>query len=551
MSFPITITDAGRAALRNAESNGTAPVLLAEVGLSSQAFTPGKSMTSLPGQIKRLRTVAGEVQGPHALHVTVLDDSAQVYTVHGFGLFLDDGTLFGVYAQPDPMLQKANQTILLMALDIAIESLDVTALAFGDTTFSNPPATTERAGVVELATPEETVTGQDGTRAASPAGVAAAVAAYAARRDNPNAVTAAQVGAPPTSRTITAGAGLTGGGSLSANRTLALGTPGTLTTATTNSVTAESHTHAVSFPVTSVAGKTGAVALALADVGGLPAALDGKVDTTDSRLTNSRKWTASTVSQAEAEAGTATTRRAWTAQRVRQAIAAFTEAFTAAEKTKLAGIAAGATKNATDAQLRDRGSHTGTQAISTIAGLQTALDTNEFKRGMIMMWSPSAGAIPAGWALCDGQNGTPDLRDRFIVGAGGAYATGDTGGASTATTNSAGAHTHPVSVTVNAHTLTEAQMPLHRHRSGNRIHPGWPEERQAYAAYGVETGGGHQWVATHRTAAEGSQFGLTSDTGGSGSHSHTASGSTTSSGAHTHTVNTLPPYYALALIMKL
>lgn len=51
-------------------------------------------------------------------------------------------------------------------------------------------------------------------------------------------------------------------------------------------------------------------------------ALNGKVDTSDSRLTNAREWTASTVSQAEAEAGTATTRRAWTAQRVRQAIQA-------------------------------------------------------------------------------------------------------------------------------------------------------------------------------------------------------------------------------------
>jgi hypothetical protein len=47
------------------------------------------------------------------------------------------------------------------------------------------------------------------------------------------------------------------------------------------------------------------------------------VATGDSRLTNAREWTAATVSQGEAEAGTATDRRAWTAQRVRQAIAAW------------------------------------------------------------------------------------------------------------------------------------------------------------------------------------------------------------------------------------
>ena len=50
------------------------------------------------------------------------------------------------------------------------------------------------------------------------------------------------------------------------------------------------------------------------------------------------------------------------------------ESFTTAEKNKLAGVSAGATANATDAQLRDRATHTGTQAISTVAGLQSALD---------------------------------------------------------------------------------------------------------------------------------------------------------------------------------
>lgn len=49
--------------------------------------------------------------------------------------------------------------------------------------------------------------------------------------------------------------------------------------------------------------------------------------------------------------------------------------MSAADKTKLDGIAAGATANATDAQLRDRATHTGTQAISTVTGLQTALDS--------------------------------------------------------------------------------------------------------------------------------------------------------------------------------
>lgn len=114
----------------------------------------------------------------------------------------------------------------------------------------------------------------------------------------------------------------------------------------------------------------------------IKALYSGKVGTSDARLTDAREWTASTVSQAEAEAGTATTRRAWTAQRVFQAVAAWWAA--SADKTKLDGVATGATANATDAQLRDRATHTGTQAISTVTGLQAALDNkiNTSERGV-------------------------------------------------------------------------------------------------------------------------------------------------------------------------
>lgn len=48
--------------------------------------------------------------------------------------------------------------------------------------------------------------------------------------------------------------------------------------------------------------------------------------------------------------------------------------------------------------------------------------------GMIMNWFGEAEDIPPGFAICDGNNGTPDLRDKFIVSAGGTYGPGDTGG---------------------------------------------------------------------------------------------------------------------------
>jgi hypothetical protein len=65
----------------------------------------------------------------------------------------------------------------------------------------------------------------------------------------------------------------------------------------------------------------------------LNTALSTKVDTTDSRLSDAREWIASTIDQAEAEAGTATTRRAWTAQRVRQAITSWWATVTDAIKS--------------------------------------------------------------------------------------------------------------------------------------------------------------------------------------------------------------------------
>lgn len=65
--------------------------------------------------------------------------------------------------------------------------------------------------------------------------------------------------------------------------------------------------------------------------------------------------------------------------------------------------------------------------------------------GAIMMWSGEIADIPARWALCDGTNGTPDLRNRFIVGAGALYTVGNTGGSASVA-------------------LSVAQMPSHRHR---------------------------------------------------------------------------------------
>jgi hypothetical protein len=55
-----------------------------------------------------------------------------------------------------------------------------------------------------------------------------------------------------------------------------------------------------------------------------------------------------------------------------------------------------------------------------------------FPSGGIILWRGSIASIPSGWALCDGNNGTPNLKDRFVVGAGNSYAVGATGGSTSA-----------------------------------------------------------------------------------------------------------------------
>ncbi len=70
----------------------------------------------------------------------------------------------------------------------------------------------------------------------------------------------------------------------------------------------------------------------------------------------------------------------------------------------------------------------------------------QFIKGMIITWYGSLASIPSGWVLCDGDNGTPNLHQKFILGAGFITAPGTTGGAATHThLFNAGTHYHDVS----------------------------------------------------------------------------------------------------------
>jgi hypothetical protein len=135
--------------------------------------------------------------------------------------------------------------------------------------------------------------------------------------------------------------------------------------------------------------------------------------------------------------------------------------------------------------------------------------------GIISLWSGSTGSIPSGWLLCDGTNGTPDLRDRFIIGAGNSYAVNATGGTADAIVVS---HTHTATSVVtdpgHLHTQTEYNQPGIGNAGGGGARVNSISANTGSATTGIT-------VAT-----------TNSSTGVSGTNAN------------------IPPYYALAYIIK-
>lgn len=86
--------------------------------------------------------------------------------------------------------------------------------------------------------------------------------------------------------------------------------------------------------------------------------------------------------------------------------------------------------------------------------------------GGIFLWSGSIGSIPAGYVLCNGSNGTPDLRDRFVVGAGSTYAVDATGGSANAIVVS---HTHTATVTDPGHNHSVQTLAIQSSAAGAEV----------------------------------------------------------------------------------
>jgi microcystin-dependent protein len=150
--------------------------------------------------------------------------------------------------------------------------------------------------------------------------------------------------------------------------------------------------------------------------------------------------------------------------------------------------------------------------------------------GLIAMWSGSIGSIPSGWYLCDGSNGTPNLTDRFIIGAGSSYAVNGNGGVSsvTLTTNNMPAHTHTATSTVTDPTHTHNLLGTSNH----------------YVADGGQgQGGTGTFPFSLGSTSYGSSNIANASTGITVATSNASAGSGTS-------FSILNPYYALAFIQK-
>lgn len=208
--------------------------------------------------------------------------------------------------------------------------------------------------------------------------------------------------------------------------------------------------------------------------------------------------------------------------------------FTLPLNTALTGIVGGQwiVKNATTGSFSLAISPTsggGTSVIISQGSIETIFSdgTNvsktakdAFPAGGIVMWSGSIATIPSGWFLCDGANGTPDLRDRFIVGAGSSYAVAATGGSKDAIVVS---HTHTATVTDPGHTHTTTI-------NGSSL--------------GHSQGGGTNPLTAVNSGIYNITANYTSQSSVTGIS--VANASTGSSGTNAN----LPPYYALAYIMR-
>ena len=189
---------------------------------------------------------------------------------------------------------------------------------------------------------------------------------------------------------------------------------------------------------------------------------------------------------------------------------------------------------------------TGTIPAGKLTGALPAIDGSaltgivSIPAGVIVMWSGAISAIPSGWVICDGLNGTPDLTDRFVIHAdadtGGTRNVDATGGANTVTlaTGNLPSHTHSFSANATTGAAGGHTPAGNISNAGNHTHSADGNLATASAgAHSHNVSGNTSNTGSHSHSADGN---LTAAS--AGAHSHTLSGNTSNAGSHTHNGST-------------
>jgi hypothetical protein len=179
-ALPIIITTAGLTALVNAQNTGASNVVIASLGVSPTQIAASAATAAIPGEVKRIAGVAGQVVADDQIYISAADQTEDTYTVRTIGLYLNTGVLFGVYSQAAPLLEKAAPAMAVLEAAIKLSAPQANAITFEGGGWLNPQASETVQGVVKLAPLDEAVLGADHSKAVTPKGLKAVTTALVA-----------------------------------------------------------------------------------------------------------------------------------------------------------------------------------------------------------------------------------------------------------------------------------------------------------------------------------------------------------------------------------
>lgn len=168
----LIVTDAGLAALINAQHSGTTPIVITHLKLGSEQWRADASATNLKNVTKTFDVQYGGAVDAHTIQVAAIDQSEDQYVAYEMGIFTKDGTLFAIAtSDSDPIIQKHASSINEILCRIVVRSANDGDLQVGDgnLTFLVPQASETAAGIAQFATLDEVIAGVETGKVIAPA----------------------------------------------------------------------------------------------------------------------------------------------------------------------------------------------------------------------------------------------------------------------------------------------------------------------------------------------------------------------------------------------